>query len=114
MEVGEEAAEVLITGAVLDEERQLVNREAGFEIRELESGPDEGAAEAEFPGGEVGAGGAVDTHVIGEGDGLVAEFGGTTNEFLRLAGAAEEGKGGTGVELDVDGMIGLLVMGAHW
>ena len=68
---------------------------------EFDGSADEGA-EVVFFGGEVGAGGTVDAHVIGEGDGLVAELGGTADEVLGLAGAAEEGEGGTGVEFGED------------
>ena len=80
------------------------------EIRDLESGADEGA-EAVFLGGVVGAGGAVDTHVVGKGDRIVAKLRGPADEVLGLAGTAEKGKGGAGVEFGEDGRIGLFVMG---
>ena len=64
---------------------------------EFHRGPEEGA-EVVFAGGKVGAGRAVEAHVIGQGDRLVAKAGGTVDEVLRSAGAAEEGEGRTGVE----------------
>ena len=136
VKIGEEAAEVLVAGAVLDEEGDLNaefgrrnaefgrrnaefgrrnaefgrrnaefgRRNAEFGRRKVEAGgrefgggADEGT-EAGLAGGEVGAGGSVDAHVIGEGDGLVAEFGGAADEVLGMAGPAEEGEGGAGVE----------------
>ena len=51
-----------------------------------------------FLGGEVSTGGTVEAHVIGESNGMVAELSGTADEVLGLAGAAEEGERGTGME----------------
>jgi len=98
MEVGEEAAEVLVALAGLDEDGDLEGmRSAECGVRNLQSGADEGADVVLF-GGLVGAGGSVDAHVVGEGEGGVAEFGGTADEVLGMAGAAEEGEAGAGVE----------------
>ena len=44
---------------------------------------------------------AGDTVVIGEGEGLQAEFDGSRGQFIRLVGSVEEGVGGVGVELGV-------------
>ena len=99
MEVGEEAGEVLVALASLDEDGDLAGmRNAECGMRKFEGGADEGADVVLF-GGVVGAGGSVDAHVVGEGEGGVAEFGGTADEVLGMAGAAEEGEAGTSVEL---------------
>ena len=100
VEVGEEAAEVLVAAAGLDEDGDLESAQCGMrsaEWRKFQSGADEGADVVLF-GGVVGAGGAVNAHVVGEGEGGVAEFGGTANEVLGMAGATKEGEAGTGVE----------------
>lgn len=84
-----------IPGATFDEDGEV---QAG----PFEGGPDQGA-DAVLAGGGMGAGGSVDAHVIGNRDGRVAELGGTSDEFFRLAGAAQEGERGTGMELGEDG-----------
>jgi hypothetical protein len=73
----------------------------GCWILDFQSGADEGAEAVGF-GGVVGAGGTVDAHVVGEGDGIVAELGGPADKVLGLAGAAEEGEGGSAVEFGED------------
>ncbi len=98
MKIGEKATEVLVTGAGFGEEGEM-------EIGELGGGSDEGT-DSVFLGGEVGASGAVDAHVVGEGEGAIAQFGGTVDEVLRLAGAAEEGERGTGVEFGKQVLLG--------
>jgi hypothetical protein len=47
----------------------------------------------------VGAGGAVEAHVIDEADGFVSKFGGSSKEIFRKAGAAEKGERGFCEEL---------------
>ena len=49
--------------------------------------------------GMVGAGGAVEAHVIDEADGFVSKFGGSSKEIFRKAGAAEKGERGFCEEL---------------
>lgn len=46
----------------------------------------------------VGAGGAVEAHMIDEGEGAMSEFGGASNEGLGRGGATEEGEVGFGEE----------------
>ena len=122
VEIGEELAEVLVALAVLDEEGdvEVGDRRLGIwdlrcEIRDLrygiwefDRGADEGADVVGL-GGVVGAGGSVDAHVVGEGDGVVSEFGGPEDEVLGLAGTAEEGEGGSAVEFGEDGVGDLLL-----
>lgn len=97
MEIGEEAAEVLVAGAVFDEERNVEGSGVGKGGGEFDGGSYQ-STESVFLSGEVSAGGSVDAHVIGECDGLIAELGSPTHEILRLARATEEGEGGKGVE----------------
>lgn len=106
VEVGEEAGEVLVALAVFDEDgdAELIPH-SEFRIPKFDSRADEGA-DVVFFGGVVGAGGSVDAHVVGEGDGVIAKFRGTTDEVLRMAGATEEGETGTGVEFGEDGVVG--------
>ena len=56
-------------------------------------------------GSKVGAGRTVDAYVIGEGDGVIAKFGGTTNQLFRMADTAQEGETGTGVEFGKNGNV---------
>ena len=98
MEVGEEVAEVLVALAVLDEDWNLeIIPHSAFRTPHFQGGADEGADVVLF-GGLVSPGGSVNAHVIGKGDGIVTEFGGTADEVLRVAGATEEGEAGPGVE----------------
>lgn len=98
VQVGEQAAEIAVAGAIPDEDRHLekIPRGAGHPPA-LDGGADEGA-ETAFPGGGMGAGGSVNPHVIRDGDGVVADLRGAADEVLRLAGTAKEGEATAGVE----------------
>ena len=97
MQIREKATKVLVAGAVLDKEGDLKVRGFKSRVWKFDGGSHE-SAEAVLLGGEMGTDRSVDSHMVDEGDGLVAKLSCPVDEILRLAGAPEEGEGGTGVE----------------
>ena len=97
MQIREEATEILVAGAVLDEEGDFKMCDLRLRIRQFSGGSHEGA-EAVLLSSEVGPGGSLDSHMVEESDGLIAKFRCTADKILRLTGAPEEGEGGAGVE----------------
>ena len=98
MQIREKATEVLVAGAVPDEKGNLeMCSLMKLWNGKFYGGSDESTESVLF-GGEVGPGRSIDSHVINESDGLVAEFSGPLDEILRLAGTPQEGEGGAGVE----------------
>ena len=97
MQIREEATEILVAGAVLDEEGDFKMCDLRLRVRQFSGGSHEGA-EADLLSSEVGPGGSLDSHMVEESDGLIAKFRCTADKILRLAGAPEEGEGGAGVE----------------
>ena len=97
MQIRKESTEVLVAGAVLDEERNSKMCDLRLRIRQFSGGSHKGA-EAVLLSGKVGPGGSLDSHMVEESDGLVAKFRCTADKILRLTGAPKEGEGGAGVE----------------
>jgi hypothetical protein len=94
--LGDELAEVLITGACGGEEGDdgaVVHGEFGADA----------GAEAVFAGGAVEAGGAVNAVAVEEGEGGQGEARGLAGEVFGLRGAAEKTESAAGVEFDVAG-----------
>ena len=99
MKVGEELREVLVALSGLAEDGELGDREGFPREREGFQGRADDGADAIFLCGVVGAGGAVEAHVIDEADGFVSKFGGASKEIFRKAGTAEKGERGFCEEL---------------
>ena len=91
MQIREEATEILVAGAVLDEEGDFKMCDLRLGIRQFSGGSHEGA-EAVLLSSEVGPGGSLDSHMVEESDGLIAKFRCTVDKILRLTGAPEEGE----------------------
>ena len=103
MEVGEEAGEGLVAWVIADEDGDL---ECSFSpvdfMRKLQSGAHVGM-ETVFLGRLMGAGGAVEAHVIREGEGAVAKLCRALDHALGMTRASEKGEAGTGVEFGEHG-----------
>src|SRR6266704_1064769 len=91
---GEEAAEVLVAGALLDQEPEA----AGARDRHLRA--DQGA-ETRAARGLEEARRAVDAARVGERQRVVAEHGGAFDQILRQRGAGEEAERAPAAQLDV-------------
>ena len=94
---GEQAAEVRVAGAVLDqqpERARVLDRDLGADER-----PHAGA-----PRGREEARRAVDAVAVGERERVVAERGGALDQVLRQRGAAQEAEGAAAAQLDVVGV----------
>jgi hypothetical protein len=99
MTAGQELREVLVALSGLAEDGELGDYEGFPREREGFQGRADDGADAMFFCGMVGAGGAVEAHVIDEADGFVSKFGGSSKEIFRKAGAAEKGERGFCEEL---------------
>ncbi len=91
---GDQAAEVLIAGAIFGQQRVAMAVGAG------DFGADVGADAGLFRG-HVEAGGAGDVVAVEDGEGGEVERGGAGDQFFRDGGAFEEAEGGAGVEFEV-------------
>ncbi len=96
----DEAAEVLITGAVFGEESEAVW------LGGVDFGSDEGS-DTEFFCGEVEAWGAVDAVRVCDGHGGLVEVGAAGGEIFGKGRGFEEGEGGSGVKFD-EGHEGII------
>jgi len=98
VEGGEEAGEGLVTLVIADEDGDLERFFSSVDfMRKFQGGADVGM-DAVFLGRLMGAGGAVEAHVIREGEGAVTKFGRALDEVFRKTRASEEGETGTRVE----------------
>jgi hypothetical protein len=103
VEGGEEAGEGLVTLVIADEDGDLECFFAAVDfMRKLQGGAHVGM-ESMFLGRLVGTGGAVEAHVIREGEGAVTKFCCALDEVFGRTRASEEGEAGTRVEFGEHG-----------
>ncbi len=104
---GEQAAEIRVAGAVLDQEGQDAR------IRDDDLRSHQGAHAGTARGGEE-ARRSVDAVTIAQGEGVVAECRRPLDQILRQGGAAQEAEGAPAAQLDVAGGGHLRLCFASW